>query len=245
MYSLNINPLMDICSVTTIRWRQLDGKNRAGIFVPFGTFCGLLDGSDGKKRMDKSDRRVRRTRESLHKALISLTLEKDYDSITVQEVLDRANVGRSTFYTHFQSLNELLISGTHELRRTLHTALENRRKSAKRHENVVAFSHAMFDHAYGYRNVYFALLNTGAWPIVRQQLQDVLEELIRRECKAEIAKLKTANSDVPVDLFVHYLTSAFFAVLIWWMDRRIRLTPSQIDDVFRSLVLATVHAVLG
>jgi AcrR family transcriptional regulator len=47
--------------------------------------------------MDKPDRRVRRTRESLHKALISLALEKHYDSITVQEVLDRADVGRSTF----------------------------------------------------------------------------------------------------------------------------------------------------
>jgi AcrR family transcriptional regulator len=195
--------------------------------------------------MDKPDRRVRRTRESLHKALISLALEKHYDSITVQEVLDRADVGRSTFYTHFQSMEELLISGMQELRTTLSSALENQRKSAKRRENVIAFSRAMFDHAYGYRNVYFALLNTGAWPIVRQQLQEVLEELIRRECKAEIAKLKTANSDVPVDLFVHYLTSAFFAVLIWWMDRRSRLTPSQIDDVFRSLVLPTLHAVLG
>jgi AcrR family transcriptional regulator len=192
--------------------------------------------------MDKPDRRVRRTRESLHKALISLALEKHYDSITVQEVLDRADVGRSTFYTHFQSMDELLISGTQELRKTLHAALENHRKSAKRHENVIAFSRAMFDHAYGYRNVY---LNTGAWPVVRQQLQDVIEELIRRECKAEITKLKTANSDVPVDLFVHYLTSAFFAVLIWWMDRRSRLTPSQIDEVFRSLVLPTVHTVLG
>jgi len=58
-------------------------------------------------------------------------------------------------------------------------------------------------------HVYFALLNTGAWPIVRQQLQAVLEELIRRECKAEIAKLKTANSDVPVDLFVHYSQPGF------------------------------------
>ena len=195
--------------------------------------------------MHKPDRRVRRTRESLHKSLISLAIEKHYDSITVQELLDRADVGRSTVYTHFQSMDELLISGTQELRRTLHAALENHRKSAKRHESVIAFSPAMFDHAYGYRNVYFALLNTGAWPIVRQQLQDVLEELIRRECKSEIAKLKTATSDVPVDLFVHYLTSAFFAVLIWWMDRRSRLTPSQIDEVFRSLVLPTLHAVLG
>jgi len=63
--------------------------------------------------------------------------------------------------------------------------------------------------------------------------------VIRRECKAEIAKLKTPNSDVSVDLFVHYLTSAFFAVLIWRMDRRSRLTPSQIDEAFRSLVLPT------
>jgi AcrR family transcriptional regulator len=196
-------------------------------------------------RMEKPDRRVRRTRELLHKALISLTLEKSYDSITVQEVLDRADVGRSTFYTHFESLDELLASGTHQLRTTLNSALENQRKSSKRHENVVAFSRAMFEHAHGYRNVYFALLNTGAWPIVRQQLQEILEDLIRRESKAEIAKLKAADSEVPVELFVHYLTSAFFAVLIWWMDRRSRLTPSQIDEVFRSLVLPTVHAVLG
>ncbi len=195
--------------------------------------------------MGKTDRRVRRTRESLHKALISLALEKSYDSITVQEVLDRANVGRSTFYTHFQSMDELLISGTQELRITLNSALEKQRKSSKHHESVIAFSRAMFDHAYGYRSVYFALLNTRAWPIVRRRLQEILEELIQRECKAEIAKLKTANSEVPVDLFIHYLTEAFFAVLIWWMDHRSRLAPSQIDEVFRSLVVPTVRAVLA
>src|SRR5258708_8708421 len=100
----------------------------------------------------------------------------------------------------------------------------------------------MFDHAYGYRNVYFALLNTGAWPIVRQQLQDVLEELIRRECKSEIAKLKTATSDVPVDLFVHYLSSPFFAVLILGMDPRSRFTPSQIHVLFRAFILPHLHA---
>ena len=239
----NIDPLMDRCSVTKLRLRWLDGKNSALNFVPFGTI-GSLCAESQEERMGKEDRRVRRTRESLHKALISLVLEKHYDSITVQEVLDRADVGRSTFYTHFQSMDELLSLGTQELRVTLNTALEQQRKSVKPHENVIAFSRAMFDHAYGYRNIYFALLNTGAWPIVRQQLQAVLDDLIRRECKAEIAKLKTANSDVPLDLFVHYLTAAFFSVLIWWLNRRSRLTPSQIDDVFRALVLPTICAVL-
>jgi len=104
---------------------------RSGQFVHF---CAELE----EERMRKEDRRVRRTRELLHKALISLALEKNYDSITVQEVLDRADVGRSTFYTHFQSMDELLSLGTQELRVTLNAALEQQRKSAKRHENVIA-----------------------------------------------------------------------------------------------------------
>src|SRR5216683_4662018 len=190
---------MDRCAVTRVRLEWLDGKNRPSISVRFGTICLLLSGNRRWVRMDKVDRRVRRTRTSLHKALISLALEKNYDSITVQEVLDRADVGRSTFYTHFQSMDELLISGVHDLRITLNSALQQQRTPAKRHESVIAFSRAMFEHANEYRNVYFALLNTRAWPLVRQHLQNVLEELIRRECRAEIAKLKTANSEVPVD----------------------------------------------
>ena len=53
-------------------------------------------------------------------------------------------------------------------------------------------------------------------------------------------KLKTANSDVPVDLFVHYLTSAFFAVLIWWMDRR-----SRVDTVANRRSLSLLGASNG
>src|SRR5712692_5011209 len=118
-----------------------------------GHFCAETKG----RGMDKTDRRVRRTREALHKALMSLALEKKYDAITVQEVLDRADIGRSTFYTHFQSKDELLISGFHHLRVTLEAALEQQKKSAKRHESVIAFSGAMFEHAHGYREMYFAL----------------------------------------------------------------------------------------
>ena len=57
------------------------------------------------------DRRVQRTRRLLHKALMTEVLDKKYESITVQEILDRADVGRSTFYTHFHDKDELLVSG--------------------------------------------------------------------------------------------------------------------------------------
>jgi hypothetical protein len=56
--------------------------------------------------MGKVDRRIRRTQKALHDALISLVFEKNYDSITVQEILDRADVGRATFYAHFESKDE-------------------------------------------------------------------------------------------------------------------------------------------
>ena len=62
-------------------------------------------------RLRLTDRRVHRTRRLLHKALMSLILEKKYEFITVQEVLDRADVGRSTFYMHFQDKDDLLFSG--------------------------------------------------------------------------------------------------------------------------------------
>jgi hypothetical protein len=68
----------------------------------------------------------------------------------------------------------------------------------------------MFHHASEYREVYHALLNTQGWPIFRQSLEEVFDEIIRRECNAEIQKLKKADSDVPVDLFVRYLAAGFF-----------------------------------
>lgn len=193
----------------------------------------------------KADRRVRRTQKLLHRALISLIVEKKYDSITIQQILDRSDIGRSTFYAHFKSKDELLISGIHDLRDTLESAIQSERSRSKPHEDVIGFSLAMFQHATEYREVYYALLNTHGWPIFRQRLEETFDEIIRRECKAEIQRLKQADSDVPVDLFVHYLTAGFFSVMTWWLGRRSRLTPFQINEIYRSLVLPTIDRVLA
>lgn len=84
--------------------------------------------------MEKPDRRIRRTQKSLHDALISLVLQKNYDSITVQGILDRADVGRATFYSHFKSKDELLTSGAQELRNALNSAVQGERSSSESHE---------------------------------------------------------------------------------------------------------------
>src|SRR5687768_18149955 len=60
--------------------------------------------------MAKTDRRVERTRESLQRALIELIGERDYGAITIQDIVDCANVGRTTFYLHYNSKDELFMS---------------------------------------------------------------------------------------------------------------------------------------
>src|SRR5690242_13310 len=68
------------------------------------------------KQQKAPDRRIQRTRQLLLDSLIQLILEKGYESITVQDIIDRANVGRSTFYSHFQDKEDLLLSGFESMR---------------------------------------------------------------------------------------------------------------------------------
>ncbi len=62
---------------------------------------------EGNAKAAKVDRRIRRTRDTLGDALVQLIQEKPFDEITVQDVLDRACVGRTTFYTHYRDKDDL------------------------------------------------------------------------------------------------------------------------------------------
>jgi AcrR family transcriptional regulator len=68
------------------------------------------------------DRRAARTRRTLHDALIRLILRKGYDALTVQEIIDDADVGRATFYAHYRGKDDLLRGGFERLRNQLKTA---------------------------------------------------------------------------------------------------------------------------
>lgn len=109
------------------------------------------------------DRGVRRTRRLLHEALRSLIVEKGYDHVTVQDVIDRADVGRATFYAHFRDKDDLLMSGFEEMRKSLRRHLVT---SPRAHEKPLGeglgFARALFDHAQGHRREYRAQVGSGA-----------------------------------------------------------------------------------
>ena len=185
-----------------------------------------------------TDRRVQRTRRLLHKALMSLILEQKYEDITVQNILDHADIGRSTFYLHFQDKDELLFSGFHYLESFLESAQVTSTTSlAKSYERIIGFSLPMFQHALEYRRVNRALLGSNAEVVVRRCIHSVLAGIVSREVKLELQSRKRSNGPVSPELLSHFLVSTFVSVLTWWLNSKSPVPPKEIDVAYRYLVL--------
>jgi AcrR family transcriptional regulator len=187
--------------------------------------------SDTAKR--PIDRRVARTRGMLHQALLSLILEKSYEAISVEEICERANVGRSTFYGHFTSKDDLKRSGLEHLR---HELLERHRSaSAAMPAGIrpLGFSLPMFEHARDHRHLYRALVGNKGGAIALDTIRQTLCDFVRGELAATGGKDATS---APRELVVQYVIGAYMAVLTWWLDGGAKLPPAQMDEHFRRLM---------
>jgi AcrR family transcriptional regulator len=180
------------------------------------------------------DRRAARTQKALHGALMSLILRKGYEAITVQDLIDEADVGRSTFYSHYTGKEDLLRKGFQALRTEL---AEAQRATGAKADKPLGFSLAMFEHADAYESIYRAIVGGRGSVIALNEIRRALSEAVKN---SEIVKgLPGAQEDeaVPQEVRTQFIVGAFLTVLIWWLERRPRLTASQVDVIFRRLVL--------
>jgi AcrR family transcriptional regulator len=174
-----------------------------------------------------TDRRVRKTDARLHEALMSLIHDKSYESIAVRDILDRADVGRSTFYAHFRDKDDLLTSGIYE-------ALQSIRSTAAASDPFAWFSLPIFEHIHRHR------LEGKAAPVegrtaIHSRLQRTIEELITDEVVRRFTRRRV--SAIPAELAVKYVASMFVLVLNWWMDVGGARNPRDADALFRALVI--------
>jgi AcrR family transcriptional regulator len=164
---------------------------------------------------------------------MSLILRKGYEPITVQDIVDEADVGRSTFYAHYAGKEDLLRSGFQTLRAELTEAQRRARANFDGlQDEPLGFSLAMFEHASGYTDIYRALVGGRGGIVAVNEIRRVLSETVKKEL--------TGNWDdemVPQEVCVQFVVAALLAVLTWWLERRPELTPSQVDTIFRRLVI--------
>jgi AcrR family transcriptional regulator len=184
------------------------------------------------------DRRIQRTRQLLQDALIALILEKGYEAVTVQDVIDRANVGRSTFYAHFQDKEDLFLSGFENLQAQFEQHLLAQSPAS---QNPWALSLVMFQHAQEYHRVYKALVGEKGGHTMLAHVQKYLTRLIHAHLKGHVPASLTER--IPLEILTLYIVSNLTSLLIWWLDHDMPYPAERINDIFRDLTQPTIDAV--
>lgn len=186
----------------------------------------------------RPDRRVSKTRKALKDALTDLILENGYEGMTVQNVIDRADVGRSTFYAHFTDKDELLLAILADLEMPdLDPSTWNPDDPA------FGWTLALFRHFASHKRLFKAVAGGQSGAVARRETTQKLEEL----AKAELSRLRAARK---LDAFsfeavVRFLVGTFLGFMDWWMrDENDQLDAEQVDHAFRSLALPGVARVL-
>ena len=179
------------------------------------------------------DLRVRRTRERLGSALITLMQEKSIDDISVQEVLDRARVGRSTFYVHFRDTDDLLMTQLEHFLELMSTWLSRRQEPSDR----VAPVAEMFAHIGEQQKMWRALADAGRLP----DFFDLFQGYFARGIELRLKELKRASDLSKAELAVRSqaLAGSLMALLRWWMDRGAKESAKSMDEMFHRMVWGT------
>jgi AcrR family transcriptional regulator len=168
----------------------------------------------------------------LHQALLSLIVKKGYDAITVEEICETANVGRSTFYAHFTSKDDLKRSGLEHLREQLLDWQQSATASADKKIRSLGFSLTMFEHARDHIHLYRALIGSRGGAVALGTIRQVLCDCVRRELAAIGAK--NGKEGIPGELVIEYVVGGFMAMLTSWLDGGAKLPPASIDAILRS-----------
>ncbi len=173
--------------------------------------------------------------------MIALVLEKGYEATTIKDIVERANVGRSTFYAHYASKEDLLTGELADLRTQL-TARQREALARKGGvgERCLGFSGAMFEHAASYRDVYRALLGDRGSVIAMSRLRGLLLELIRQD----LAAIAPPSGEVgaPRSAAAEFLVGALMATLAWRAERKACPSPAEVDRAFRALAIPAIVA---
>jgi AcrR family transcriptional regulator len=186
----------------------------------------------------KEDQRVRRTRDQLGDALVELLVQKRFDHITVQDVLDRAGVSRSTFYTHYRDKNDLFLSDAEEFFQGMATALSRFGDKSER----VAPVEELFAHVTEVRPFYNALVESG-------RMHDVMElgqEHFARGIEQRLKEMPGAAT-IPRErrgAIAHGLAGSLFSLLTWWVQHGMTPSPEEMDQMFHRLVWTGVNGAL-
>jgi AcrR family transcriptional regulator len=193
--------------------------------------------------MQKTDRRVCRTRRRLHSALIALILEKGYDMISVQDVTDRADLSRATFYLHFKDKDELLASSLKDIFNQLSESV----KLMILQQQFNPYPHQpsalpAFQHVAENAELYRALLGSKGISSVIYRTLNQIAHLSSQQFEILQQEQAIENIEVPIDFVAQHMAGSLLSTFRWWLENDM---PYSAEDMARMYERMTVPVVIS
>jgi AcrR family transcriptional regulator len=187
---------------------------------------------------EQEDRRTRRTDDSLIHALLELIETKPYDLITVQDIIEKANVGRSTFYAHNQNKDGLLLKGFERMLDHLAGGI------CLTNEGMVTFDTTMlFGHARGHREIYKRLLWGSGFKLLMKDAHFALSKKIEDRLSSLVPARQSCA--IPLPLLAYIMSGALLMMLRWWLDRGMPYSPEEMDSFFQQLIMESTRKAIS
>ena len=178
------------------------------------------------------DRRIQRTRETLRNAFLGLLLEQDWDAIRVQDICEKANVGRSTFYSHFVDKEGLLVGGMVELGEHIKA-----RYGIAPERPVLWFARGIIDHACENQVLFRALLGKRSGEVVQKRFRQLAVDLARDCLKAR------GMSGIVLEATSRYLGAGFMELLCWWLEVQRKMGADEFEAMFQKMAASALESV--
>ena len=180
----------------------------------------------------KIDPRVRRTRRILREALVSLILEKDYASISIKEITNRAEVAYITFFRHFESLDQLLMEVLDEGLAELMTRIETLAKQSET-SALEMDGRLIFEYIEEKADLFRILLRSQSVTRVRKKVIRNIAAIFQKSC----APLARSGNEMTVAIISNHISTSLLSLIEWWLDNNMKPTPAQMGMVYKSLIV--------
>jgi len=181
----------------------------------------------------KDDRRVQRTRRSLREALVAVLIERGCEGFSVQDVCDRADIGRSTFYTHFADKEDLVQGGLEDLRAELRAQVL---ATGADPEHPFAYSRGLLEHAHEQQRLFRALVGKKSGQLVQKMFRQMVLDLVREDLAPRLAAGPRSEAAVA------FLAGGFFEILTWSVEAKNAPGPQDADGIFREFAAPVLAA---
>ena len=189
-------------------------------------------------KQHKQDRRSQRTYHLVSTAMMALLLEKRYDAITVQDILDRADIGRSTFYAHYYDKEDVLVSVTEQMLDVFNQQMQQAETGQGILPGLELFQHVQQVHEH-----FQVLMRGQSGEVLTKAVQTLLSRNIEHSLISAFAGKRSPS--VPLAVVSQYLAGAFLNLLKWWLEAEMPYSPERMNEMFQQLALPGVWATVG